>query len=481
MNNCVSSAVDHPRGIKRAVRHLILLFAVMGLSACALEGTQNPNALDSPWRQPDEGRYSFTSTSRTTSEASVSPTNEGARYSVESSSTPGGESPRAEYFTGTGTFIDLSASPPGEPINGDITFNFQDAEISEIVRTILGDILQVNYILDDRVRGIANMQTVRPINREALIPTLEKLLQVNGAALVDQGDFYEVLPIDSINGGTVSLKANLSADRGYQMLVIPLQYIGAQEMVKILEPMKPRQGLLEADVRRNMVTLAGTQAELINLKETIKAFDVDQLQGMSVGLFRLQAVDPELLMTELEVIFGDGAEGPLAGVVSFLPIERLNALLVITPQKKYLRDAGAWIRRLDRTEGAQGLGMYVYYVQNGRAENMAEMLDELFAGQRRSRADRDSNQPRPATPASEDATGEGESGAAQRADTAKMRTQTRARRRQRARESGTARTDATRTRSDAGQPDRARANADDSETGTADRPQERRRTTHNTD
>ncbi len=408
MNNRFSSAVDHLQGLKLGVRHLVLLFAVMGLSACALQDSQNPDALDSPWRQPEEKSYSFTSSARTGGAATTTAVEgDDSRYSVESSSTPGGEGSRAEYYTGTGTFIDLSAEPPAEPINGDITFNFQDAEISEIVRTILGDILQVNYILDDRVRGVANMQTVRPINREALIPTLEKLLQVNGAALVDQGDFYEVLPIDSINGGTVSLKANLSADRGYQMLVIPLRYIGAQEMVKILEPMKPRQGLLEADVRRNMVTLAGTQAELINLKETIKAFDVDQLQGMSVGLFRLQAVDPELLMGELEVIFGDAAEGPLAGVVSFLPIERLNALLVITPQKKYLRDASAWIRRLDRTEGAQGLGMYVYYVQNGRAENMAEMLDELFAGQRRNSSVRDNAQPRPTTTTTAATTEEG--------------------------------------------------------------------------
>ena len=376
-------------GIRFGMRHLALLLTVFGLSACALEGTQNRNALDSPWRQPESSYYgALSGSARPVGTAAVADSDDN-RYRQEDSTTPGTEGAQAEYYTGTGTFIDLSTRPAGEPINGDITFNFQDAEISEIVRTILGDILQVNYILDDRVRGVANMQTVRPINREALIPTLEKLLQVNGAALVDQGDFYEVLPIDSINGGTVSLKANLSADRGYQMLVIPLQYIGAQEMVKILEPMKPRQGLLEADVRRNMVTLAGTQAELINLRETIKAFDVDQLQGMSVGLFRLQAVDPEQLMSELEVIFGDAAEGPLAGVVSFLPIERLNALLVITPQKKYLRDAGAWIRRLDRTEGAQGLGMYVYYVQNGRAENLAEMLSGLFEGQRRNRAEQD--------------------------------------------------------------------------------------------
>lgn len=408
----MSKLLEYPAvsGLLRCHRYLWSGICALALSACALQDSQNPNALDSPWRQssvyqPDMPAGPDAMARRADRLQAGA---ESGRFAAEEVGQQSGSAPQTEVYSGNGVFLDISGDAPEVPVDGDITFNFQGAEIGEIVKTILGDILQVNYILDDNVRGVANMQTVRPINRDALIPALEKLLQVNGAALVDQGDFYEVLPIDSINGGTVSLKANLSADRGYQLLVVPLRYISAQEMVKILEPMKPRQGLMEADARRNMITLAGTQAELINLKETIRIFDVDQLQGMSVGLFRLQAVDPELLMSELEVIFGDSAEGPLAGVVRFLPIERLNALLVITPQKKYLRDASAWIRRLDRTEGAQGLGMYVYYVQNGRAENLAEMLGELFAGQR-SRAERDTgSERRAATPVA----GETEDGAA---------------------------------------------------------------------
>ncbi len=393
-----------------------MLAGALLLSSCALQDTQNPNALDNPWRQVDIGGVALpAATARVLQERSGEAAPKDERFAAQEPGATAAPGPQAEFYNGNGVFVDIGHDRPVVPEDGDITFNFQGAEIGEIVKTILGDILQVNYILDDRVRGTANMQTVRPITRDALIPTLEKLLQVNGAALVDQGDFYEVVPIDSINGGTVSLKSNLSADRGYQMLVVPLRYIGAQEMVKILEPMKPRQGLMEADARRNLLTLAGTQAELINLRETIKVFDVDQLQGMSVGLFRLQSVDPEQLIGELEAIFGDAAEGPLAGVVRFLPIERLNALLVITPQRKYLSDASAWIRRLDRSEGAQGLGMYVYYVQNGRADSLAEMLSNLFEGQRRNRSAND--QPRQASvpqAAADAAAPEGEAGTASR-------------------------------------------------------------------
>nr|WP_067294619.1 type II secretion system secretin GspD [Marinobacterium profundum] len=396
--------------MSNVVKIALLLTSCLALSACALQDMQNPDALDNPWRNPDAqrpaGPSGASAVSRKVQEGSAEPT----RFAAEAGAPPGQEAPRTELYGGNGIFFDIGSDDKGAPVEGDITFNFQGAEISEVVKTILGDILQANYILDDQVRGVVNMQTSRPISRDALVPTLEKLLQVNGAALIDRNGLYEVVPIDSVNGGAISLRGHLSADRGYQILVVPLRYIGAQEMLKILEPLKPRQGMMEADERRNLLVLGGTQGELVSLRDTVKTFDVDQLQGMSVGLFRLQSVDAEVLVAELGAIFGDGADGPLAGMVRFMPIERLNALLVITAQRKYLSDAKTWITRLDRSEGAQGLGMYVYYVQNGRAENMADMLGQLFDGQRRNRQAREAEaarKPVAATAAAPDADADG--------------------------------------------------------------------------
>ncbi|EKE75968.1 type II secretion system secretin GspD [Gallaecimonas xiamenensis] len=295
---------------------------------------------------------------------------------------------RSELYQGSGQFVNFSNQTAGQPpAEGDVTLNFQGTDISEVVKTVLGDIMQVNYSLDPKVQGAVNLQTSKPIAKDALLPTLETLLQANGAALVENQGIYKVVPLDGA-GGSVSPRAKLSANRGYQMLVMPLQYISAKEMAKLLEPIKPKQGIIQADEHRNLLTLAGTQSDLVNLRNTIKVFDVDQMKGMSVGLFRLQAVDPSTLSAELESVFGDKAEGPLAGMLRFVPIERLNALLVITPQSKYLQDARTWVERLDRAENPKSPSMFVYYVQNSKAGRMAEMLNQLFEGQRKNRQDR---------------------------------------------------------------------------------------------
>ncbi|WP_461481564.1 type II secretion system secretin GspD [Porticoccus sp.] len=294
------------------------------------------------------------------------------------------EIPLKEVYRGTGGFINSARGGSQGDSEGEVTLNFQNSPIAEVVKTILGDILGVNYAINDAVSGTVSMRTARPVAQDALIPVLDNLLRMNGAAIVKSQDFYEIVPIDegAISGLTPSVR--LSADRGYQMLVVPLQYIGAKEMARILEPVKSGKALVQADEARNLLMLAGNYGELFNLRETIAIFDVDQLKGMSVGLFRMQNVDAATMLAELETIFGDQASGPLAGLVKFTVMERLNALLVISPQKKYLEDVDTWVRRLDQAENPHGMNMYVYYVQNGKAENLADLLTQLFEGKRRS-------------------------------------------------------------------------------------------------
>lgn len=287
-----------------------------------------------------------------------------------------GQQPSAEIYRGSGNMIDLSPAIAQRPAaEGDITLNFQQSDISEVVKIILGEILNLNYVLDKGVTGSVSLQTSRPLARDDLLPILETVLQLNGAVLVQSQNLYEVLPQD---GAPARLPS--PAQRGYQLLVIPLRYVAAAEIQKILEPLKPAKGVLQINERQNLIMIAGTQQELANISDTVRLFDVDQLRGMSVGLFRLGAVEAKVVQGELDAIFGDTATGPLAGMVKFLPIERLNALLVITPQAKYLEDARAWIERLDRTENAQGQNIFVYQLQNGKAVVLAEVLNSLLEG-----------------------------------------------------------------------------------------------------
>src|SRR5690606_6440122 len=136
--------------------------------------------------------------------------------------------------------------------------------------------------------------------------------------------------------------------------------------------------IIKADNTRAMILIAGTRGDLEAYLQTVEIFDVDWLAGMSVGVFPLERVEATTVVPEMEKIFGEGGPTPLAGLFRFLPIERINAVLVITPQPDYLDDAEEWLRKLDRGGSESGSQLYVYYVKNVKATDLAEKLTEIF-------------------------------------------------------------------------------------------------------
>ncbi|WP_261840870.1 type II secretion system secretin GspD [Aliamphritea ceti] len=368
-----------------STRTIMLIVSCYLIYACSMTPGGQRQTLDNPWHTDKSDTQQTQTTSEKAQPNKKASSAIASRFSNQGSLNETARPPSFEIYEGHGVMVgDNSPDSVSNPVQGEITMNFQGAEISEVIKTILGDILQKNYVIDEQVRGTVHMKTSQPLMQDELIPTLEALLRINGAVMRQSRNFFEIVPAESALDAGYSPRTGFEAGRGYQVMIMPLRYIASSEMMKILEPLKPKQGLLEVDSRRNLLIVAGSADELLNIQETVRIFDIDQLKGMSVGLFRLQTVAADVIIEELETIFGDTSEGPLAGFVQFLPIERLNALLVITPQKKYLRDVKVWIKRLDRAEDPRGMNMYVYYVQNGKAENLAGMLSELFEGQRRS-------------------------------------------------------------------------------------------------
>jgi general secretion pathway protein D len=286
---------------------------------------------------------------------------------------------------GSGSFVRRMAPPEVDAAPGDVTLNFDGTDIREVVKVILGDLLKVNYVLHPAVQGATSLQTGRPLRREDLLPTLETLLRMNNAALVQKGDGYEVVPMANAVQGRVTPQlgeTDRALPNGYSVQVVPLRYIGAEEMNNILTPLAPEGSVIRVDNLRNLLVIAGTSPEMSNLLDTIRVFDVDWMSGLSVGFFVLEYAKTKDVVTQLESLLADESGNPLKGIFRFVPVESANALLVVSPQERYLQQARNWIERLDMAEARSDSSerLYVYRVRHSDAESLAEMLSQLFGG-----------------------------------------------------------------------------------------------------
>ena len=291
-----------------------------------------------------------------------------------------GPAPVARTTNPVGDPVTTGALPDRVPAGGNDGYqmNFEDAPIATVAKAVLGDILGIGYSIDPRVRGTVNLSSGRPVARSDLLYVLESALRVSGIVLVRNGRDYRLVPAaDAV--GSASIDAEQGLEAGYGISVVPLQFVSAQTLIKLLENFSAKPGMVRAEPSRNLLIIQGNGPDRRAALETAQSFDADWMRGQSVGIYPVSNSTPEPIIVELERIIDAGEGGLSQNVVKLQPIGRQNAILVVTQKPELLNRVGTWINRLDKSGGA-GTGVKVYRMRYGDARQVAALLNDIFLG-----------------------------------------------------------------------------------------------------
>lgn len=329
---------------------------------------------------------------------------------------PEGDAAATELRILRGTDRVVAAPKPVPVLNGaPTTFNFEEAPVAEVVRTILGDVLKADYVLHPPLNGTVTLTTRTPVSPDQAAFLLESALQANGLVLVrDARGTYHVGKADAMKGIGSAVRmagGGASLPPGYGAIVVPLQFIGAAEMAAILKPLMQPEALVRVDTVRNLLVLTGNRTQAEGWLDLVSTFDVDLLKGMSVGVFPLKHATIKEVESALRLMSaGAGAGGaapaglpgaagqaaggsaatmalgegnPLFGALRIMPIERINSILVVTPRAAYLDEARRWIERLDQpNDNSAEPQLFIYQVKNVNARHLATVLGGIFGDNR---------------------------------------------------------------------------------------------------
>ena len=315
--------------------------------------------------------------------AAAAPTAPDAADAVPALPAPAVDRRLSLFEQGNGNFIadGVEQAPPSGPNGEGIHLNFQDTDIREFVQIVLNEILDENYVIDERVAGTITINTVKPVDSETALALLEDILAMHGAALIRKIGLYHVVPKDQVAGNLAPTLAKQAPD-GHAVRIIPLQFIAAGEMQKILEPFMAEGANVRIDRNRNLVFVSGTRQEIATVQDTIEIFDVDWLRGMSVGLYPLDYVTPGTMKGELQTVLSamdeEGGDELLGGLVRVIAMERLQSILLVSSTPAALREAEVWLHRLDRPGQIVDRRLFVYHVQNAKAKELGSTLKHIF-------------------------------------------------------------------------------------------------------
>jgi general secretion pathway protein D len=302
--------------------------------------------------------------------------------------------PRQTADTETGGLKQQSASRPAiylsdgstptgsalierESAGGGYDLNFENAPVATVAKVILGDVLNVGYAIDPRVQGTVTLASVRPVAKADALYVLENALKMSGVALVRDRSGYRLIPAPEAGPGGIDRTA--SAEAGQGISVVPLRYVSAQTVFKLLDAFGVKASTLRPDNGRNTLIITGSGTDRAAAIDTILSFDADWMKGQSVGIFPVRNSSPEPVISELEKIMDSGEGGLGQNVVKFQPMSRLNAILVVSQKPDYLKRAGTWIARLDKSD-TDGVNLKAYPLRYGNSKLIVALLNDMLIG-----------------------------------------------------------------------------------------------------
>lgn len=270
----------------------------------------------------------------------------------------------------------------GNPAGGqgsDIALDFEGADLASVIKVIMEDGLDASYILDPRVSGTVTLRTNGPLSRADILPTLEEILRLNNAAIVERNGMFRIIPREEAGLSAPLISAQEAQVRGLTVRVTPLRFVSVQEIADILESLAPVAGAIRYDRSRNLVFTIGTAAEQATILDALSVLDVDYFASRSFALRPLREADAQPVVDELTAAFASPS-GIASTAIRFLPVERMNAVLMIAEDSVLLDDAMVLVRNLDQDSG-EAARLRIFPVSNRRAADLAILLGDVFGAE----------------------------------------------------------------------------------------------------
>jgi general secretion pathway protein D len=193
---------------------------------------------------------------------------------------------------------------------GEVSFNFDDADVFSVIQTIFGDVLQVNYIIDPQVKGRVNFRSVAPVAKEDVLPLMEVILRLNGIGIVEEGGLYRIVPIGDISKEPAPVGIGREPGKviitGKALLqVIPVKYIESSEVVRVLTPFLSKDALIVDVPKSNYIIVADTDTNVKRLLQLVEVFDSELLKKIKprVFVYPVQNSKAKDVATMLQQIF----------------------------------------------------------------------------------------------------------------------------------------------------------------------------------
>jgi general secretion pathway protein D len=268
--------------------------------------------------------------------------------------------------------------------SGQFVLNLQNASLTEVI-DILARQLKINYILDPRIKGSVTLNTYGELVDVDIRALLETILRVNGAALIQVGQLYRIVPLPGVSRLPLRPQINPKVFPENERMVLNLvflKYATVGDLSALLEKFLGEGATMVTYEPANLLLLMDNNRNMNRTMEMIALFDSDVLASQRVRLLEVENGRPTDIANELETILSSVSLGEKGTSVRFMPIDRINIIIAVAPNPGVFDEVEKWLKKLDVPVKvtAGSVQNYVYRVKYGRAPTLAGAIMQLYFG-----------------------------------------------------------------------------------------------------
>ncbi|WP_323580650.1 type II secretion system protein D [Aeromonas caviae] len=261
--------------------------------------------------------------------------------------------------------------------------------INDFINLALGEVLELNYIVDQSLQSKTEpvtLRVIKPVDARRLLGLVEEVLQVNGVALALEDGVVKVIPaektanaIPTIVSGTVQPALRY----GKVVEIIPIFYLPLGQATTLAERMvKESSGTVLMQNNLNALMVIAKRDEIDQLQKILAEVDIPNRVASHLAVVQPSFLTLEELTADLVKAL-DAASVPVSlnkgvnGVV-LVPMSN-NTLLVTASTQAWLEYTRDWVRRLDKPRPTGGSdGVYAYFLKNTKVADTWAVVSSIF-------------------------------------------------------------------------------------------------------
>jgi len=262
----------------------------------------------------------------------------------------------------------------------DVTLNFKDADIRAFIEFVAG-FSGRNFLIDNRVKGKVTIISPSPVSESEAYAVFLSVLEVNGFAAVESGSVVKIVPrAEGVQKPLPVTSRAADGEKGGDGMVtevIRLKYADASQLMAILRPLVPPNSNLSVYPNGNMLLMTDSGANIQRIREVVRLLDRNEAMGVKV--FMLEHASADKVSAALTQLYSGPTQGAM-GTVKAMAYQPGNMLIVVAAPQ-LLSEVIRMVEKLDISPPTDNDRLYVRYLKNADAEDVAKVINSLISGQ----------------------------------------------------------------------------------------------------